>query len=93
MSLKDFPVKYRNNMHKLHNDYLNVLKPDGKRVTLSYAVQFVNALPVKSQMYFMNQQESHPLPSLTPIKTVSNEPNELMTPEYSPMEIKCPNAP
>jgi hypothetical protein len=93
MSLKDFPIKYRNNMYKLHNDYLNVLKPDGKRVTLSYAVQFVNALPVKSQMYFMNQQESDPLPSLTPIKTVSNEPNEPVTPEYSPMEVKCPNAP
>ena len=96
MSLKGFPIKYRNNMYKLHNDYLNVLKPDGKRVTMSHAVQFVNALSVQSQLYFMNQKESDPLPSLTPVKTVSsepNEPNEPMTPEYSPMEVKCPNAP
>jgi len=96
MCLKDFPIKYRNNMYKLHNDYLNVLKPDGKRVTMSHAVQFVNALSIQSQLYFMNQKESDPLPSLTPIKTVSNEPNEPIeptTPEYSPMEVKCPNAP
>jgi hypothetical protein len=72
MSLKGFPIKYRNNMYKLHNDYLNVLKPDGKRVTMSHAVQFVNALSVQSQLYFINQKESDPLPSLTPIKTVSN---------------------
>ena len=93
MSLKGFPIKYRNNMYKLHNDYLNVLKPDGKRVTMSHAVQFVNALSVQSQLYFMNQKESEHLPSLTPIKTVSNEPNEPTTPKYSPMEVKCPNAP
>ena len=96
MSLKGFPIKYRNNMYKLHNDYLNVLKPDGKRVTMSHAVQFVNALSVQSQLYFINQKESDPLPSLTPVKTVSNEPNEPnepTTPEYSPMEVKCPNAP
>jgi hypothetical protein len=93
MSLKDFPVKYRNNMYKLHNDYLNVLKPHGKRVTMSHAVQFVNALSVQSQLYFINQKESDSLPSLTPVKTVSNEPNEPTTPEYSPMEVKCPNAP
>jgi hypothetical protein len=41
----------------------------------------------------MNQKESEHLPSLTPIKTVSNEPNEPITPEYSPIEVKCPNAP
>lgn len=93
MSLKDFPVKYRNNMYKLHNDYLNVLKPDGKRVTMSHAVQFVNALSVQSQLYFIKQKESEHLPSLTPIKTDSNEQNEPVTPEYSPMEVKCPNAP
>ena len=104
MSLKDFPMKYRNNMYKLHNDYLNVLKPNGKRVTLSHAVQFVNSLSVQSQVYFINQKESHvdaadpdpPHPSLTPVKSDSNEPNEPnepMTPEYSPMEVKCPNAP
>jgi hypothetical protein len=96
MSLKGFPIKYRNNMYKLHNDYLNVLKPDGKRVTMSHAVQFVNALSVQSQLYFMNQKESDSLPSLTPVKTVSNESNEPIeptTPKYSPMEVKCPNAP
>lgn len=93
MSLKDFPIKYRNNMYKLHNDYLHVLKPDGKRVTMSHVVQFVNALSVQSQIYFINQKESEHLPSLTPVKTVSNEPNEPTTPKYSPMEVKCPNAP
>ena len=90
MSLKDFPLKYRNNMYKLHNDYLNVLKSEGKRVTLSHVVQFVNNLSVSSQIYFLNQKESEPLSSPMPIKTVSNEP---ITPEYSPMEVKCPNAP
>ena len=90
MSLKDFPLKYRNNMYKLHNDYLNVLKSEGKRVTLSHVVQFVNNLSVPSQIYFLNQKESEPLSSPMPIITVSNEP---ITPEYSPMEVKCPNAP
>ena len=117
MSLKDFPIKYRNNMYKLHNDYLHVLKPEGKRVTLSHVVQFVNNLSVPSQIYFLNQKEStDPVETLktsetsetsetfetieTPIvpkKIFSSPPltplTLQLTPEYSPLEMKCPNAP
>ena len=105
MSLKDFPIKYRNNMYKLHNDYLHVLKPEGKRVTLSHVVQFVNNLSVPSQIYFLNQKElTETLETLetieTPIvpkKIFSSPPltplTLQLTPEYSPLEMKCPNAP
>ena len=99
MSLKDFPIKYRNNMYKLHNDYLHVLKPEGKRVTLSHVVQFVNNLSVPSQIYFLNQKEStETLETLiVPQKIFLSPPlpplTLQLTPEYSPIEIKCPNAP
>ena len=99
MSLKDFPIKYRNNMYKLHNDYLHVLKPEGKRVTLSHVVQFVNNLSVPSQIYFLNQKEStETLETLIVPKKIFLSPplpplTLQLTPEYSPIEIKCPNAP
>ena len=100
MGLKDFPLKYRNNMYKLHNDYLHVLKPEGARVTLSHVVQFVNNLSVSSQIYFLKQKESteHVEPLETPIvpkKIFSSPPLTPLTftPEYSPLEMKCPNAP
>jgi hypothetical protein len=101
MSLKDFPIKYRNNMYKLHNDYLHVLKPEGARVTLSHVIQFVNNLSVSSQIYFLNHKESTE-PLDTPIPIVTKEifssppltPLTLtFTPEYSPLEMKCPGAP
>ena len=99
MSLKNFPLKYRNNMYKLHNDYLNVLKHEGARVTLSHVVQFVNNLSVSSQIYFLNQKESYePLDTPMPIVTkeiFSSPPLTPLTftPEYSPLEMKCPGAP
>ena len=111
MSLKDFPLKYRNNMYKLHNDYLHVLKPEGARVTLSHVVQFVNNLSVSSQIYFLKQKEStdpvEPLKTsetleifetpIVPKKIFSSPPltplTLQLTPEYSPLEMKCPNAP
>jgi hypothetical protein len=101
MGLKDFPLKYRNNMYKLHNDYLHVLKPEGARVTMSHVVQFVNNLSVSSQIYFLNQKESTE-PLETPMSIVTKEifssspltPLTLtFTPEYSPLEMKCPGAP
>jgi hypothetical protein len=100
MSLKDFPIKYRNNMYKLHNDYLHVLKPQGKRVTLSHVVQSVNNLSVPSQIYFLNLKESTTETVETPIvpKKIFLSPpltplTLQLTPEYSPLEMKCPNAP
>ena len=101
MGLKDFPLKYRNNMYKLHNDYLHVLKPEGARVTMSHVVQFVNNLSVSSQIYFLNQKESYePLETPMPIVTkeiFSSSPltplTLTFTPEYSPLEMKCPGAP
>ena len=101
MGLKDFPLKYRNNMYKLHNDYLHVLKPEGARVTMSHVVQFVNNLSVSSQIYFLNQKEStEPLETPMPIVTkeiFSSPPltplTLTFTPEYSPLEVKCPGAP
>jgi hypothetical protein len=99
MSLKDFPLKYRNNMYKLHMDYLHVLKPEGARVTLSHVVKFVNNLSVSSQIYFLKQKEStEPLDNPMPIVTkeiFSSPPLTPLTftPEYSPLEVKCPGAP
>lgn len=108
MALKAFPIKYRNNMYKLHNDYLHVLKPEGKRVTLSHVVQFVNNLSVPSQIYFLNQKESTEIletsetietieTPIVPKKIFSSPPltplTLQLTPEYSPLEMKCPNAP
>ena len=99
MGLKDFPIKYRNNMYKLHHDYLHVLKPEGKHVTFSHVVQFVNNLSVPSQIYFLNQKEStDPLETpILPKKIFSSPPltplTLQLTPEYSPLELKCPNAP
>jgi hypothetical protein len=99
MGLKDFPIKYRNNMYKLHNDYLHVLKPDGKRVTMSHAVQFVNLLSVQSQIYFLKQKESTetletPIPIALETNFLSPPLTPLtFTPEYSPLEMKCPGAP
>jgi len=108
MGLKDFPIKYRNNMYNLHNDYLYVLKPQGKRVTLSHVVQSVNNLSVPSQIYFLNQKESTETSKtcetetietpIVPKKIFSSPPLTpltplALTPEYSPLEIKCPNAP
>ena len=95
MGLKDFPIKYRNNMYKLHNDYLHVLKPEGARVTLSHVIQFVSNLSVSSQIYFLNQKESTETIE-TPIPIVFSSPPLTpltFTPEYSPLEVKCPGAP
>lgn len=92
MGLKDFPKKYRNNMYKLHKQYLEVLKYNGKRVTMSHVIQFVNSLSVSSQFYFLNQQdedESCHVHSPAP----DDETLVLKTPECSPVEFKCPNAP
>jgi hypothetical protein len=94
MSLKDFPKKYRNNMYKLHKEYLEVLKYEGKRITLSHVIQFVNCLCVPSQFYFLNQQEEEchvlsPMPAPPHDETLV----VLKTPECSPVEFKCPNAP
>jgi len=101
MPLKDFPREFRNNLFKLHDEYINILKMRGDRVSMSYVIQFVNQMSVLSQMHMLHLNPTkHPLecpmPALTSLAHTSEQDANanLRTPEYSPPPItQCPNAP
>ena len=52
--LIEFPVQYRTYMFKLHEKYINDLKPDKKYITNTVVIEFVNELPPAHQMHSLN---------------------------------------
>jgi len=57
MVLKDFPVEYKQNVFNLHKNYNLFLRPSGKRVNMSYVIEFMNQQTVKSQMFVIKKFE------------------------------------
>jgi hypothetical protein len=57
MVLKDFPVEYKQNIFNLHKNYNLFLRPSGKRVNMSYVIEFMNEQTVKSQMFVIKNFE------------------------------------
>ena len=57
MVLKDYPVEYKQNIFNLHKNYNLFLRPSGKRVNMSYVIEFMNEQSVKSQMFVIKKFE------------------------------------
>ena len=96
MVLKDYPVEYKQNIFNLHKNYNLFLRPSGKRVNMSYVIEFMNEQSVKSQMFVIKKFED----SCNVIKH-SDVPKELeqcssdftKTPDQEKEEAICPGAP
>jgi hypothetical protein len=52
--LYQFPDQYKTHMYKLHEHYLNVLKPNSLFVTNTVVIKYVNDLPSSLLMYCLN---------------------------------------
>lgn len=52
--LLEFPVQYRTHMYKIHEHYINDLKPENKYVTNTVVIEFVNKLLPAHQMHSLN---------------------------------------
>ena len=94
--LKDYPVEYKQNMFNLHNSYNLFLRPNGKRVSMSYVIEFMNEQSVSSQMFVIKKFEDvvkhHSDKSLTN-NSNSNSSNVVKTPEQEKEDVVCPGAP
>lgn len=94
--LKDYPVEYKQNMFNLHNSYNLFLRPNGKRVNMSYVIEFMNEQSVSSQMFVIKKFEDvvkhHSDKSLTS-NSNSNSSNVVKTPEQEKEDVLCPGAP
>ena len=100
MVLKDFPVEYKQNIFNLHKNYNLFLRPSGKRVNMSYVIEFMNEQSVKSQMFVIKKFED----SYNEIKDHSSdcshsdvpkqvEQCSVNTPDQEKEEVICPGAP
>jgi hypothetical protein len=52
--LKSFPEQYRTHMFKLHEQYINELKPNNLFITNTVVIKYVNELPSSLLMYCLN---------------------------------------
>lgn len=52
--LIEFPVQYRTHMFKIHQQYINDLKPQSKYVTNTVVIEFMNKMPPAHQMHSLN---------------------------------------
>jgi len=104
MVLKDFPVEYKQNIFNLHKNYNLILRPNGKRVNMSYVIEFMNQQTVSSQMFVIKKFEE----SCNVIKDHSSNSdvleqsfmecsngngNVVKTPDQEKEEVVCPGAP
>ena len=95
MVLKDFPVEYKQNIFNLHKNYNLFLRPSGKRVNMSYVIEFMNEQTVKSQMFVIKKFED----SCNVIKDHSSDCSDSLkqcvtkTPDQEKEEVICPGAP
>ena len=93
--LKDFPVEYKQNIFNLHKNYNLFLRANGKRVNMSYVIEFMNEQSVKSQMFVIKKFED----SCNVIKDHSSdcshslEQSSVNTPDQEREEVICPGAP
>jgi hypothetical protein len=53
-ALKSFPEQYRTHMFKLHEQYINELKPNNLFITNTVVIKYVNELPSSLLMYCLN---------------------------------------
>ena len=52
--LVEYPYNFKTHMYKIHEQYLNELKADGKYVNKGVVVEYVNTLPPPRLMYSIN---------------------------------------
>lgn len=52
--LGEFPKQFRSCMYTIHNNYLNTLRPNNKKVDKLYVINYVNNLEAAQLMYFIN---------------------------------------
>ena len=52
--LVEYPYNFKTHMYKIHEQYLNELKVDGKYVNKGVVVEYVNTLPPPRLMYSVN---------------------------------------
>jgi hypothetical protein len=52
--LREFPEQYRTHMFKIHEQYINDLKPNNLFVTNTIVIKYVNELPSSLLMYCLN---------------------------------------
>ena len=107
MVIKDFPVEYKQNIFNLHKNYNLVLRPTGKRVNMSYVIEFMNGQTVKSQMFVIKKFEdscneikdhssdcSHSdVPKQVEQLEQCNHSGVTKTPDQEKDEVVCPGAP
>mgnify|MGYP006218258787 CR=1 FL=1 len=56
-ALVDFPYNFKTHMYKIHEIYLNDLKPENKFVNKFVIVNYVNRLPPPRLMYSVNHNK------------------------------------
>ena len=52
--LSYFSTQYKTNMYNLHQLYLSTYRPEGKYITFSIVINFVNSLPIPLLLHSMN---------------------------------------
>ena len=52
--LNEFPQQYKTHMFKLHEKYINELKPNNLYVNDRVVINYINSIPASHQMYSLN---------------------------------------
>lgn len=88
-ALKEYAVEYKKNMFQLHEHYKTVLKTEGKRVNITFVIQFMNEQSLSSQLFVLKRFEDS---VKTAVKMSDN--GEVCTPPREESgEVECPDAP
>lgn len=53
-SLDKYSYEYRPHLYALHNDYLNILRPNGEKMSYKRVISFVNGMEPERLMYAIN---------------------------------------
>lgn len=83
--LKEYAVEYRKNMFQLHEFYNTKLKTDGKRVNMTFVIEFMNEQSLFSQMFVLRKFEDS-------VSVVDGEIG-FGTLQENDENKKCPDAP
>lgn len=53
-TLDKYSHEYKPHLYKLHNDYLNILRPNGEKMSYGYVISYVNNLEPERLMFAVN---------------------------------------
>jgi hypothetical protein len=89
-ALKEYAVEYKKNMFQLHEHYKTVLKMEGKRVNITFVIQFMNEQSLSSQLFVLKKFEDS-----VKMEVKVSDNGEVYTPprQKSGEVVECPDAP